>query len=116
MVILGYSKQCNISLVNADEDLEDKVLIDIKDREKERIRSEDDFLEELKIYDLTIITDYVKKMGKKILGLLVNKASSNYSKNVDEFDYRLLDGRVPPCFHVNYIMSHDNPVSNFKLS
>lgn len=76
--------------------MEDKVFTDITEREKERIKSEDDLLEELKIYDLTVITDYIKKMGKKMLMLLINKAPNIYGKSsIDEFDGRLIEDTIP---------------------
>lgn len=52
-------------------ELDDKVLLDLGEREKKRESEEDDILDELKIYDLRVIEDYVCKMAKKMLGLFV---------------------------------------------
>ena len=56
----SYSKHWSIVLPESEEELEDKILIDMIDREKERTKKENDFLDELKIYDLRVISDYWK--------------------------------------------------------
>lgn len=58
--IESYLKRQTIALVKSDGELEDKVLEDVTDREKDRIKVEDDILDELKIYDLRVISDYWK--------------------------------------------------------
>ena len=56
----SYSKKWSIILPESEEELDDKILNDIIDRDKERVKKENDFLDELKIYDLRVIVDYWK--------------------------------------------------------
>ena len=93
------------------------MLNDLKDREKERVRTEDDYLDELRIYDLTIVADFWKKYCRKMLGLLVNKPASTSTKSSgDNYDEKLIESRIPSCFHVNYIMNESNPVRPFQFN
>lgn len=107
----GYSKKCQIELADDESQLDDKLLNDLKEREKERSKQESDAYfncytpdslsadnqDEHKSNDLTVISDYLRKMGRKMLNLLINKeGNAVYRKtSADEFDSRLLDGRVP---------------------
>ena len=109
--VKAYSKNCQIPLPKSNDDLDDKLLEDLKDREKQRVMIEDDVLDELKIYDLTVVADYWKKYVKKMLGILVTQDTNN-----EKYDEKLIDGRIPSCFHVNYIMNKSNPVSFFLLN
>jgi hypothetical protein len=87
-----YSKNCQIPLPICDDELEDKILEDLLDREKERSNLEDDILDELKIYDLTVIRDFWRKYARKMLNVLVKKIDH---KKGEKYDERLIDCRIP---------------------
>ena len=106
----NYAKNRQITLANSNDDLEDKMLQDLKDREKERKVVEDDYLDELKIYDLTVVQEYWRKFTKKMLGLLVSNSSKAKYEKSDGFDPTLVDSRAPTCFHLNYVMNYSNTV------
>ena len=68
------------------------------------------FLMSLKYTILEWLVITGNKMARKILGQLIAKPQTSYSKSSDVYDERLLDDKIPACFHLNYIMDSSNPV------
>ena len=109
--IKAYSKNSTIKLLNPEEDPTDKVLQDLKDKERDRQSQEDDFLDELRIYDLSVIPDFWNKYTRKMLNLLIDNEESKDAKSTTEnFDPTFINIKTLPCFHVNYIMGNSNTV------
>ncbi|CAI2386720.1 unnamed protein product [Moneuplotes crassus] len=103
------SKNFKIKMFDPADELVDRTIADLKDREKDRQNLENDYLDELRIYDLSVIPDFWKKYAKKMLLLLMEKEEEKVIEpSRSKFDKSLVKTKVPSCFHLNYVMSQAN--------
>ncbi|CAI2386208.1 unnamed protein product [Moneuplotes crassus] len=103
--IQAYSEGMKIKVFNPADELVDRALGEFKDKEKERQSIEDDYLDELKIYDLSVIPEFWNESAKKMLLLLM---ANQEEESKDDFDHSLIKTKVHPSFHLSHIMNQTN--------